>query len=71
MERGFEVLKPDYAVMDGLLHGMAEVANAALGGGEVGVFSVQLEAFGALLNRHLEDEEDIIVPVILTSGFAG
>lgn len=64
-------LETDHAVMGDLLQGMAEVANAVLGGGEVGVFSAELDAFGALLARNLVDEEELIVPVILASGFAG
>lgn len=70
-EKGFDLLEADHGAMDGLLHGMAEAANAVLQGGEAGVFADRLDAFGGLLNRHLEDEEDIIVPVILKSGFDG
>ncbi|SLN55703.1 hypothetical protein PSA7680_02899 [Pseudoruegeria aquimaris] len=71
IERGFELLENDHAAMDGLLHGMADAANALLQGGEAGVFADQLANFTRLLDRHLVDEEDIIVPVILKSGFRG
>ncbi|WP_458878534.1 hemerythrin domain-containing protein [Arenibacterium sp. CAU 1754] len=71
IEAGFDLLEADHGAMDGLLHDMAGAANAVLQGGEAGVFSDRLDEFGTLLNRHLVDEEDIIVPVILKSGFDG
>ncbi|MCT8162020.1 hemerythrin domain-containing protein [Pseudoruegeria sp. SHC-113] len=71
IERGFELLERDHEAMDGLLHGMANGANALLQGGEAGVFADQLAEFTRLLDRHLVDEEEIIVPVILKSGFRG
>jgi hemerythrin-like domain-containing protein len=70
-EQGFALLDADHHAMDGLLHGVAEAANAVLQGAEAGVFADRLTAFGGLLNRHLLDEEDIVVPVILKSGFDG
>jgi len=69
--RGFALLEADHGEMDGLLNEMANAANAVLQGGEPGAFATHLHGFGALLNRHLEDEEEIIVPVILKSGFQG
>lgn len=71
IEQGFDLLEADHQAMDGLLQNLANGANAVLQGGEPGVFSGQLDAFGRLLNRHLTDEEEIIVPVILKSGFNG
>lgn len=71
IEAGFDLLEADHEAMDGLLHDMAGAANAVLQGGEPGKFCEKLDEFGALLNRHLVDEEEIIVPVILKSGFAG
>lgn len=70
-ERGFALLEADHGAIDGLLHDLAGAANAVLQGGEPGRFADRLAAFGTLLNRHLEDEEDIVVPVILNSGFDG
>ena len=70
-ERGFDLLEADHDAMDGLLHGMAEGANAVLRGGEAGPFHDRLLRFGTLLDRHLTDEEEIVVPVILKSGFQG
>ncbi|QFT58777.1 hypothetical protein FIU94_08060 [Sulfitobacter sp. THAF37] len=71
LERGFELLETDHESMDGLLHNMAEGANAVLQGGEVGPFIERLDRFTALLNRHLTDEEEIVVPVVLETGFRG
>lgn len=71
VERGFDLLEADHQEMDALLHGMAGAANAVLQGGAPGVFADHLDGFGRMLNRHLEDEEEIVVPVILKSGFGG
>lgn len=71
LERGFALLEADHAALDGLLQDMAEHANAVLAGGEVGAFKTRLSAFQKLLNRHLTDEEEIVVPVVLRTGFAG
>lgn len=71
LERGFELLESDHDAMDTLLHDMAQGANAVLQGGEAGVFLDQLNGFGGLLERHLTDEEEIVVPVILDTGFKG
>ena len=71
LERGFELLETDHEAMDGLLHGMADGANAVLQGGEIGPFLERLNGFSTLLNRHLTDEEEIVVPVVLETGFSG
>lgn len=71
LERGFALLEADHEAMDGLLREMAEGANAVLAGGEVGAFKTRLSAFQKLLDRHLTDEEEIVVPVVLRTGFAG
>lgn len=71
VERGFDLLEQDHGAMDRLIHDMANAANAVLQGGAVGVFQESLDRFGTLLERHLTDEEEIIVPVILQSGFDG
>ena len=71
LERGFDLLEKDHEAMDGLLHGMAEGANSVLRGAEVGPFLDRLTYFERSLNRHLADEEDIVVPVVLHTGFAG
>lgn len=71
VERGFDLLEQDHGAMDGLLHQMATGANAVLQGGEIGIFGDRFERFSTLLERHLTDEEEIVVPVILNSGFNG
>ena len=71
VEKGFDLLEADHEAMDGLLHGMAEGANGVLQGGEIGPFIDRLQGFTDLLERHLTDEEEIVVPVILASGFRG
>ena len=52
--------------MDRLLQ---KLANVALQDSEPGVFSVQLDLFGHMLNRQLTNVEEIIVPTTLKSGF--
>lgn len=73
LERGFDLLETDHSAMDGLLHGMANGANAVLGEGaeKAGAFLELLTDFENLLERHLYDEEDIVVPVVLHTGFSG
>lgn len=71
IEKAFDLLESDHQAMDGLLHGMANGANAVLQGGEIGTFRDTLTDFSTLLERHLTDEEDIVVPVVLETGFQG
>ncbi len=69
LDRGFKILDQDHHAMDGLLNRFTESANAVLQGtGEAGAFHSELLSFQSLLHRHLEDEEDLIVPVILKHG---
>lgn len=69
LDRGFEILDRDHHAMDGLLNRFAEGANGVLRGEvEAGAFREELTGFEALLMRHLADEEDLIVPVILKHG---
>lgn len=71
LQRGFDLLDADHHAMDNALHDLAEGANAVLKGGPPGAFGDRLDVFAQLLDRHLTDEEDLIVPVILRSGFRG
>lgn len=69
LERGFEILDRDHHALDDLLGRFTGSANAILqGGGDPGRFRDELVAFEGFLSRHLEDEEDLIVPVILKHG---
>ncbi len=71
LARGFEILDSDHHDLDGLLARFTDAANATLQGGEPGAFLTEVEAFAPFLSRHLEDEEDLIVPVILRHGPGG
>lgn len=79
LERGFALLETDHEAMDGLINSLANAANTALQGlaatkietGGLIAYEKALADFHTLLNRHLIDEEEIIVPIILKSGFAG
>ncbi len=74
--RGFDILDRDHHALDGLLASFVASANAALGVVEdrvklqdrAGSFSGELARLGGLIDRHLVDEEELIVPVILKYG---
>lgn len=76
LARGFDLLEADHAEMDQHLRGFAEAANAVIrAAGEavetrdaVAAFLGTVTGLEALLDRHLADEEDLIVPVILRHG---
>lgn len=71
--RGFEILDADHHVIDGLIHDLAERAGAlgeALSGrGDPAraahAFSAAITRSIAGIRRHLDDEEDLVVPLIL------
>lgn len=78
LERGFGILDADHHAIDRLLNGFAEAANAVLGANgdaaahdATGALIDRLAGFQTLLDRHLTDEEELIVPVILKTGFSG
>jgi len=78
LERGFGILDTDHHALDGLLNSFADGANAVLQAPDpksmrtaTGDLEQQIGRFQTFLNRHLTDEEDLIVPVILKSGFEG
>lgn len=76
LEQGFEILDRDHHALDGHIHALAETTNAVLhrlAAGQDDLRESQAllaaqKAFSAFLHRHLEDEEDLIVPVILEYG---
>ncbi|WGW05407.1 hemerythrin domain-containing protein [Tropicibacter oceani] len=69
LTRGFDILDRDHHAMDGLLDRFTRSANGVLQGqAEAGAFHSEALSFEAMLLRHLEDEEDLIVPVILKHG---
>ena len=77
LERGFGILDADHKTLDGLLNRFADGANGVLrAAGEdvrdaAGPFRDDLDRLAGFLHRHLIDEEEIVVPVILKSGFQG
>jgi len=76
IERGFAILDKDHHVLDAFLQKFVEGANAVLGTVDnkgrmqtaAGKLHTQLTDLERLLDRHLLDEEDLIVPVILRYG---
>lgn len=77
IERGFELLDADHNALDGHLNRFVETANDAIKGVATdyklagGRFLTAVEELDTLLRRHLDDEEDLIVPVILKYGTDG
>jgi hemerythrin-like domain-containing protein len=74
---GFDLLDRDHHALDAELAGFVAAANAALQAGDgarhdaVGRFATALARLDRLLDRHLTDEEDLIVPILLRDGAAG
>ena len=70
---GFEILDKDHQHLDGILSGLADAANGVLhlNGAMAGFLDAaatmkdRLNAFRPMLNRHLIDEEELVVPVLL------
>ena len=78
IERGFDLLDADHHALDGILNRFVEQANGAIQGAAgpdakaaAGPLRDGLTDLERLIGRHLEDEEDLIVPVILTHGTEG
>lgn len=77
IEAGFGMLDADHHALHGHLDAFAQGANAVLSRladeaaarEAVGEFHALLGGFHRMLDRHLTDEEDLIVPVILKTGF--
>lgn len=74
--RGFEILDRDHHAIDGHLGAFAEDANAVLRAvaeaadhrSAAGRFLERTNRLDGFLDRHLIDEEELIVPVILRHG---
>jgi hemerythrin-like domain-containing protein len=78
IERGFDLLDADHHALDGILNRFVEQANGAIQGAGgpdpkagAGALRDGLAELERLIGRHLEDEEDLIVPVILIHGADG
>ncbi len=72
---GFDLLDGDHHALDGHIHAMADGMNATLQAiaqgaarDETGRLHAELGRFATFLNRHLIDEEELVVPVILKHG---
>ncbi|WP_108483029.1 hemerythrin domain-containing protein [Oceaniglobus ichthyenteri] len=68
---GFELLDRDHQALDGHISALADRTNAVLRGvsrDTAGALETHLAQFKTFLNRHLLDEEDLVVPIILTHG---
>ncbi|MGB3553120.1 MAG: hemerythrin domain-containing protein [Jannaschia sp.] len=73
LERGFAILDADHHALHDRLDGLARAANAVLRGGgpgEAARLADDLSRLEGFLNRHLTDEEDLVVPIILDVGEA-
>jgi iron-sulfur cluster repair protein YtfE (RIC family) len=75
LARGFEILDADHHLIDGHLNRLADTANAMLRADPlspltdvVGALKHTYERIAPFLNRHLLDEEELVVPVILKHG---
>ncbi|TDH38972.1 hemerythrin domain-containing protein [Pseudohoeflea suaedae] len=75
--RGFDILDRDHHVIHDALEMNAEAARGFLEGLEQGgdalkrageAYATENERLMGFLTRHLEDEEDLIIPVILDQG---
>jgi iron-sulfur cluster repair protein YtfE (RIC family) len=79
ISQGFEILDSDHDALDGHLDGFVKGANAVLQrlaepaalATAAGRFEADLTRLDAFLDRHLTDEEDLIVPVLLKYGHSG
>ena len=73
---GFALLDRDHHALDGHLNRFVEKANEALQAKDadkraIGSFHKELGHLDGLLDRHLIDEEELVVPVILKYGANG
>lgn len=78
IEKGFALLDADHHALDGHLDRFVKSANAAINGvleedakPAAAKFRGASRDMDRLLRRHLDDEEDLIVPVILKYGTEG
>lgn len=77
--RGFEILDADHHALDGHLATFVEGANAALNAAgddrafreNTAQFQSTVQTFEGFLERHLIDEEELVVPTILKYGMDG
>jgi iron-sulfur cluster repair protein YtfE (RIC family) len=76
LKGAFELLDSDHHELDAFLHGLADDTNSVLrklqerekADREAEAYRKSLQRFETFLNRHLTDEEEVVVPVILEYG---
>ena len=76
---GFDLLEADHQALGAAMQELAQAANAVLRALDEGAaadlaaggLDTTLAGFGRLLDRHLVDEEELVVPVILDHPEAG
>ena len=76
ISRGFDILDADHHALDEFLASFVSSANAVLQASgprdalqdNAGAFQSELARLEKLLNRHLVDEEELVVPVLLRYG---
>lgn len=76
LDAAFDLLDADHHALDGQMNALAEASNAVIGaaqsGGDVITAAGHLRevqgGFERFLNRHLCDEEEVIVPIVLEYG---
>lgn len=79
IKRGFDILDKDHHDLDGFLSDFVGGANGVIHSSDnasrlhegAGKFQKELRKLERLLDRHLVDEEELIVPVILRFGAGG
>ncbi|TCP62968.1 hemerythrin HHE cation binding domain-containing protein [Rhodovulum bhavnagarense] len=74
LARGFDMLDHDHHVLDVCLHGLVDTTNRMLRAEPIrlhdraGALNDDLVRFSLFLDRHLLDEEELVVPIILENG---
>ena len=74
LDHGFELLDGDHKMLDGYLNDLADKTNDMLRSNAADFIDTTatlrdtLVPFERFLDRHLIDEEDLIVPVLLRDG---
>ncbi|GAA0294505.1 hemerythrin domain-containing protein [Rhodovulum strictum] len=76
LARGFDILDGDHHALDGQLAALAGAINGLVRAApadrrdRAGTLGATLTGFGRFLDRHLVDEEDLVVPILLKHGEA-
>ena len=68
LERGFALLDGDHHRLHAEIEALAGDADAVLRGGAAGPLAERLAVMDRFLDRHLTDEEEVVVPILLSAG---